>query len=255
MPNLAYSIVRVPCALLSPCFSMTLLCGWYLQEHAIDVADSNPIAPVASLRPLRFQFVPKPQPAATPNCTSHLATHTYDQSVSSKSVEDVPEDWVAPTPQQVDQSKRLEAAPPPPAHACAARICGKPADGYFSLQTFGGEVAAVESYVSGFTTRAQKSTEPQIHDQHASSAAELAWQLSHVVVGGDGVVARSGSMGAGMGNAKHGCSSGHELRICDFETSEATGAAVAACLDIVERGVQHCELMYVYALSFPLGFA
>lgn len=231
-----------------------------VQEHTINVVDNNPVTPVASLRPLRFEFVPKTQPPNSPDavgaasCTS--ATHAWshaDSESSGKSshacaVVDTPEDWI---PTAGNQQAEIPREVKPSAHACAARVCGKPGSGYFSLQTFGGAKPAVESYVLQFGTRAQQqSAEHRFHNQDASCASELKKPLQDIVFSG-------GDVPVGCSEEVRSCSGRDAGSPCDssdrrFHSAppEATGAAVAACLEVVGKGVHQqpaiCERMWSF---------
>lgn len=202
------------------------------------------MAPVASLRPLHFHFVAKQTPpdtsteaAAVVVANGAAANHAHADSESDadlrKLVVDVPDGWAPSMPEHAKSSDALVA----PAHACAARLYGNPAAGYFSVQSFGGELAAVNTYASGLKG-AGLVLQPTVHDCHASGIAQLATQVSEIAVSSaGGVVAAGGSAGRDKGSSGHG----HEQ--LDYESPEATGAAVAACLDVIGKGMQRYVVM------------
>ena len=202
------------------------------------MVDSNPVTPVATLRPLRFHVVAKEAAtdtrtdatasAAVANCAAanHVdAEHQHEIDLSNLVV-DVPEGWAPSLPHHSNQAPHV---PLPPAHACAARICGHSAAGYFSLQTFGGHVDAVEAYTSCLSAFGPLQ---RIHDDHASGIAQLASHLSGVAVDTNG-----GAVAGGAPGVTDKCTSGHTDGQLDYESPDATGAAVAACLDVLGKGM------------------
>lgn len=229
---------------------MAFIC---VQEHAIDVSDSNPVTPVASLRPITFQFVPKEESAnSTSSNTSPPVPENTDTSSSQPPVViDVPDDWTPEEFTQQAQSLHIHAA-----HACAIRTCGSPSSGYLSLQTFGGNKAAVDAYAATLhadqCTADMNNSEARMHAQHAQCATELASELKDIQVGDkkgntnnswiEPHVKRFASdqlvKSASTPQAEH---SGPIRDIgahqADIQVTEAaTGGAIAACLQALGAG-------------------
>jgi hypothetical protein len=94
-----------------------------LQEHEIHVADSNPVTPVATLRPTRFEFVRK--------ASSDVACETAARVVQ------VPAHWRAPQPVSTQPPATLQAPPGLQASASSPRVFGEPASGLFTVQAYG----------------------------------------------------------------------------------------------------------------------
>jgi hypothetical protein len=240
-----------------------------LQEHAIDIADSNPITPVATLRPVTFNFVPKPPPSrSVPALSADPATaaalppsatvkHAHSDVVESCStaaaaelnacVVDVPEDWLPPSQEKAQK----QADVLPRMHACTARMCGTASRGYFSLHSFAGREADVAAYTSAFSSFAQTQSCAALsgarkHGQHASCASDLETYVCSVTDDQEGLVARVESMKMGMGMGVDGsgncpaCAGDSVQSSCDIrketESPESTGEAVAACLATLSQG-------------------